>query len=189
MFWFGNKTFLNEIGLRLWRGVTQTTSGYYHGIFGTISVIARDEGLGGLYKGLGATLLGVGPAIAINFCVYETLKANWTATRSDLTGPFVSLGCGSLAGLCSSTLTFPLDLVRRRMQLRGAGGSPSISAALPPMPHGIIAAFRQIVQREGWGALYRGIVPEYIKVVPGVSIAFMTYEYMKDMFQELEEYR
>ena len=178
---------------------SQTTSGYYHGIFGSISLIARDEGLGGLYKGLGATLLGVGPAIAINFCVYETLKANWTATRSDLTGPIVSLGCGSLAGLCSSTVTFPLDLVRRRMQLRGAGGSPSISAnpisgatviaAPPQMPHGIIAAFRQIVQREGWCALYRGIIPEYIKVVPGVSIAFMTYEYMKDMFQEMEEYR
>ncbi|KAM2138457.1 hypothetical protein ACFX1Q_010504 [Malus domestica] len=34
----------------------------------------------------------------------------------------VSLACGSLSGITSSTATFPLDLVRRRMQLEGAGG-------------------------------------------------------------------
>lgn len=31
----------------------------------------------GLYRGMGATLLGVGPSLAINFGVYETLSAKW----------------------------------------------------------------------------------------------------------------
>ena len=34
----------------------------------------------------------------------------------------MSLACGSVAGLISSTATFPLDLVRRRLQLVGRGG-------------------------------------------------------------------
>lgn len=159
------------------RLAAQTSSRYYKGIGGTLGTIAKDEGLRGLYKGMGATLLGVGPAIAINFCVYETLKANWGATTRESPGPLVSLACGSLAGLCSSTATFPLDLVRRRMQLEGAGGRPAVAS------RGIPGTFRHIVRTEGWLALYRGIIPEYYKVVPGVSIAFLTYETMKRLLR------
>lgn len=35
----------------------------------------------------------------------------------------MSLLCGGTAGLISSTLTFPLDLIRRRMQLEGQAGA------------------------------------------------------------------
>eukprot|EP00897_Mesotaenium_endlicherianum_P004328 jgi/Mesen1/3923/ME000209S02935 len=155
------------------RLAAQRSSRYYRGIFGTLSTIARDEGIRGLYKGMGATLLGVGPNIAINFCVYETLKSQWLLASPHMPAPLIILGCGSLAGICSSTATFPLDLVRRRMQLEGAGGRPRVYTS------GIAGTFMHIVRNEGWRALYRGIVPEYIKVVPGVSIAFMTYEAMK----------
>lgn len=41
----------------------------------------------------------------------------------------MSLACGSAAGLVSSTATFPLDLVRRRLQLHGQGGSSTAAAA------------------------------------------------------------
>lgn len=42
--------------------------------------------------------------------------------------------------------------------------------ASPPSP---------CLQREGFRGLYSGILPEYYKVLPGVAIAFMTYELMK----------
>jgi hypothetical protein len=35
----------------------QKTTRYYKGIFHAVSTICRDEGVKGLYKGLGATLL------------------------------------------------------------------------------------------------------------------------------------
>ena len=41
--------------------------------------IARDEGLRGLYRGLGATLLQVTPSLAINYTAYGTLRSNWLA--------------------------------------------------------------------------------------------------------------
>eukprot|EP00850_Spirogloea_muscicola_P012748 SM000083S22795 [mRNA] locus=s83:507973:509994:- [translate_table: standard] len=163
------------------RLAVQTKSLYYSGILGTLSTIVRDEGTRGLYKGMGATLLGVGPNIAINFCVYETLKNACIAQRPE-TPPFlVSLGCGSVAAICSSTATFPLDLVRRRMQLEGAAGRANVYKP------GIGTMFTHIVRTEGWLALYRGIVPEYYKVVPGVSIAFMTYEFMKWLLRNRSE--
>ncbi|CAA6669425.1 unnamed protein product [Spirodela intermedia] len=145
------------------RLAAQTNSIYYRGITHALYAICRDEGVRGLYKGLGATLLGVGPSIAISFSVYEKLRSVWQLERPSDNVALVSLACGSLSGIASSTVTFPLDLVRRRMQLEG----------------GLFAAFRDIVQSEGLRGLYRGILPEYYKVVPSVGIVFLTYESLK----------
>ncbi|MFS7949880.1 putative mitochondrial carrier protein [Helianthus anomalus] len=68
----------------------------------------------------------------------------------------VSLACGSLSGIASSTVTFPLDLVRRRMQLEGAGGRARVYKT------GILGTFRQIIKAEGFRGIYRGILPEYL---------------------------
>ncbi|KAG5009872.1 hypothetical protein AAZX31_07G130700 [Glycine max] len=104
------------------RFAAQRSSTYYRGISHAFTTICRDEGFLGLYKGLGATLLGVGPDIAISFSVYESLRSFWQSRRPDDSTVMISLACGSLSGVASSTATFPLDLVRRRKQLEGAGG-------------------------------------------------------------------
>lgn len=53
----------------------------------------------------------------------------------------MSLACGSAAGLVSSTATFPLDLVRRRLQLHGQGGSSAAAAGGGPPA----ATFRSVL--------------------------------------------
>lgn len=44
---------------------------------------------------------------------------------------------------------------------------------------GLVGTFGHIIRTEGLRGLYRGILPEYYKVVPGVGIAFMTYDFIK----------
>nr|CAD1819385.1 unnamed protein product [Ananas comosus var. bracteatus] len=155
------------------RLAAQTRTMYYRGISHALYTIFRDEGVTGLYKGLGATLLGVGPSIAISFSVYETLRSYWQIKRPQDSPVFVSLACGSLSGIASSTITFPLDLVRRRMQLEGVAGRARVYNS------GLFGTFGHIVRTEGYRGLYRGILPEYYKVVPSVGIVFMTYETLK----------
>lgn len=155
------------------RLAAQTNHLYYQGIWHALKAICKDEGVRGLYKGLGATLLGVGPNIAISFSVYETLRYNWQARRPEDSTVLVSLASGSVSGVASSTVTFPLDLVRRRMQLEGAAGRARVYKT------GALGTFKHIVRSEGFRGLYRGIIPEYYKVVPGIGIAFMTYEALK----------
>ncbi|XP_058109402.1 uncharacterized protein LOC131252743 [Magnolia sinica] len=152
---------------------------YYRGISHALRTICRDEGIKGLYKGLGATLLGVGPSIAISFSVYETLRSSWQMQRPHDSTVLVSLACGSLSGVASSTATFPLDLVRRRMQLEGVGGRARVYKS------GLFGTFRHIIRTEGFRGLYRGILPEYYKVVPSVGIVFMTYESVKMLLSEM----
>ncbi|KAL8171552.1 hypothetical protein V2J09_023356 [Rumex salicifolius] len=150
------------------RLAAQTNVMYYNGIWHALRIITKDEGVFGLYKGLGATLLSVGPNLAINFAVYDTLRSQWQMQRPHDSTVLVSLACGSLAGIASSSVIFPLDLVRRRMQLQGAAGHALI------YKRGIFRTFAEIVKNEGVRGLYRGILPEYYKVVPSVGIVFMT---------------
>lgn len=157
------------------RLAAQTNVIYYRGIWHALRTISKEEGLFGLYKGLGATLLSVGPNIAISFSVYETLRSQWQLQRPHDSSVLVSLACGSVSGIASSSAIFPLDLVRRRMQLEGAGGRARVYKT------GIFGTFRHIIRSEGFRGLYRGILPEYYKVVPSVSIVFVTYETMKKL--------
>ncbi|XP_059647116.1 uncharacterized protein LOC132293594 [Cornus florida] len=157
------------------RLAAQRSAIYYNGIWHSLRTICRDEGVLGLYKGLGATLLGVGPSIAISFSVYETLRSYWHSQRPNDSTVVVSLACGSLSGIASSTATFPLDLVRRRMQLEGVAGRARVYKT------GLAGTFRHIIRTEGLRGLYRGILPEYYKVVPSVGIVFMTYETLKKL--------
>ncbi|KAL9316304.1 hypothetical protein ACSQ67_017305 [Phaseolus vulgaris] len=202
------------------RLAAQTNFTYYRGIGHALHTICKEEGILGLYKGLGTTLLTVGPNIAISFSVYESLRSFWQSNRSNDSPVVVSLACGSLSGIASSTVTnplvkllnllhprtskklmsvvvyyafdaekefgagtapttFPLDLVRRRKQLEGAGGRARVYTT------GLYGVFRHIIQTEGLRGLYRGILPEYYKVVPGVGICFMTYETLKMLLSDI----
>ncbi|KAB2063856.1 hypothetical protein ERO13_A10G224300v2 [Gossypium hirsutum] len=161
------------------RLAAQTNDTYYRGIWHALRTICKDEGVLGLYKGLGTTLLGVGPSIAISFSVYESLRSFWQSRRPHDSTVVVSLTCGSLSGVASSTAIFPLDLIRRRKQLEGAGGRARVYKT------GLFGTFKHIFQTEGFRGLYRGILPEYYKVVPGVGICFMTYETLKTLLADV----
>ncbi|XP_058181867.1 uncharacterized protein LOC131300169 [Rhododendron vialii] len=161
------------------RLAAQTNVTYYRGIWHALRTITREESASGLYKGLGATLLGVGPNLAISFSVYDSLRSYWKSQRPDDSTILVSLACGSVSGIASSTATFPLDLVRRRMQLEGAGGRARIYTT------GLFGTFGYIIRAEGLRGLYRGILPEYFKVVPSIGIVFMTYEKMKQLLSDI----
>ncbi|KAG2446491.1 hypothetical protein HYH02_008482 [Chlamydomonas schloesseri] len=167
-----------------------------------VSRILAEHGVRGLYKGLGATLVQVVPGLAFNFCFYDTFKklalqaqaraaaeAAETAaageSRSGTSGgsgsdgaeavlpapsPLTSAASACAAGLVTSTLTFPLDVVRRRLQVYERG-------ALGAMRYwDVVAAVRR---EAGLAGFYRGIGPEYMKVLPGMAIAFTTYEALK----------
>ncbi|PNY09390.1 mitochondrial substrate carrier family protein b-like [Trifolium pratense] len=153
---------------------------YYRGISHAFSTICREEGFFGMYKGLGATLLGVGPSLALSFSVYESMHSFWKSQRPNDSPAMVSLACGSLSGFVSSTATFPLDLVRRRMQLEGVGGRARVYNT------SLFGTFGHIFRNEGIRGLYRGILPEYYKVVPGVGIVFMTYETLKSLLNSFQ---
>jgi hypothetical protein len=87
-----------------------------------------EEGFLGLYCGLTAALAVAVPQIAINYTVYGSIKSSMKHHKHplfyDAAEEHISaLGCvlsGALSGILASLVTFPADVLRRRMQVRGA---------------------------------------------------------------------
>lgn len=56
------------------------------------------------------------------------------------------------------------------------GSTASLDASVQTSMTGLI---KKIVAKEGFLGLYRGILPNFMKVIPAVSISYVVYEYMK----------
>ncbi|RZR86741.1 hypothetical protein BHM03_00013993 [Ensete ventricosum] len=132
------------------------------------------------------------PYVGLNFAVYESLK-DWLIKSnpyglvedSELS-VVTRLACGAAAGTVGQTVAYPLDVIRRRMQMVGWNNAASVVAgegrSKASLEYtGMIDAFRKTVHHEGFGALYKGLVPNSVKVVPSIAIAFVTYEVVKDI--------
>lgn len=78
----------------------QVKNDYYRGISATLRTIVRDEGVRGLYRGLGATLVQVAPSLAINYAAYESLRAGFMERNPQQEKPTVNSPTPSLS-LCS----------------------------------------------------------------------------------------
>ncbi|EFC42146.1 predicted protein [Naegleria gruberi] len=145
----------------------------YHGINHALKLIYQTEGIKGLYRGIVPTLLGIAPYVALNFTTYEHLKVkSLEYLGSDNLGVVTKLVLGAVSGTFAQTVTYPFDVVRRRMQMVGMSGAEELPKTMP-------SAFRQVYQKYGFTGFYKGLLSNYMKVIPVVSINFVVYEYMK----------
>ncbi|KAI0305521.1 mitochondrial carrier [Multifurca ochricompacta] len=139
----------------------------------TLKVMREEGGVKALYRGLVATAMGVAPYVGINFTAYETLRGFITPPgKNSVTR---KLTCGALAGSISQTLTYPFDVLRRKMQVVGMG-----SGALGYQYNGALDAARVIIRTEGIRGMYRGLWPNLLKVSPSIATSFFTYELVKE---------
>jgi hypothetical protein len=168
------------------------SSGWYESkIITQMRRILNSEGLPGLYRGLLISMAVSIPNLAIGFAAYGSIKehllyrekSGYFRSVSSTTPPkgkslnlnnFGTILCGAFAGISSSLVIFPLDVVRRRLQIFGAVRHEN--TAIPISQSKETVSMTQIAKREGFKGFYRGILPELLKVVPMVTITFYVYE-------------
>lgn len=142
----------------------------YNGISDCVRKIYRECGTRGLYRGVAPSLYGIFPYAGLKFYFYEEMKSNVPEEhKKDI---MVNLVCGSVAGLLGQTITYPLDVVRRQMQVQTLSASNSVSK-------GTFESLVLITQKQGWKQLFSGLSINYLKVVPSVAIGFTVYDVMK----------
>ncbi|XP_043726161.1 probable envelope ADP,ATP carrier protein, chloroplastic [Telopea speciosissima] len=133
----------------------------------------RDEGIASFYNGLGPSLLGIAPYIAVNFCIFDLVKKSLPEkfqkrTESSLLTALVSATLATL-------MCYPLDTVRRQMQMKGTPYST------------VLDAFPGIIERDGFIGLYRGFVPNALKTLPSSSIRLTTFDTVKGLIAASEK--
>ncbi|XP_065850533.1 mitochondrial carrier protein CoAc1 [Euphorbia lathyris] len=147
----------------------------YGGLKDVLTSVYKEGGTRALYRGVGPTLTGILPYAGLKFYIYEELKRRVPEEKQK--SIVMRLSCGALAGLFGQTLTYPLDVVRRQMQVENL--QPSIQGDGSVRYRNTLHGLSTIVNNQGWKQLFAGLSINYIKIVPSVAIGFTAYDTMK----------
>ncbi|KAK4126156.1 mitochondrial carrier [Parathielavia appendiculata] len=148
-------------------------------------------GLANFYRGFTPTLLGMLPYAGMSFLTHDTVGdllrhpaiAQYTTLRKPENSPpgkpaplrsWAELSAGGIAGVVSQTASYPLEVIRRRMQVAGAVGDGH------RMRVGETA--KLIMRERGFRGFFVGLTIGYAKVMPMAAAAFYTYERLKMRF-------
>ncbi|KAJ3131844.1 hypothetical protein HK100_005937 [Physocladia obscura] len=152
----------------------------YSGVFRAIRDIYSANGITSLFQGHSATLLRIFPYAAIKFMSYEQYK-DWIMPRREDETPLRRTIAGSLAGVSSLFVSYPLDLLRTRLayEIRSVGTSPGLVQTW----HVIYNESNPISMHNrligGMLNFYRGFVPTMFGIIPYAGVSFMCYEGFK----------
>lgn len=154
-------------------------TGQYKGIVDAAMKIYANEGVTSFYRGYVPNILGIVPYAGIDLAVYETLKRKYLKkheTDDERPSFLVLVGCGTVSSSLGQLCSYPLALIRTRLQAQVIRNDTQqqVERSRNCTMKGI---FRHIIRTEGVPGLYRGITPNFIKVLPAVSISYVTYEY------------
>ena len=96
----------------------QSNNNLYNGILDCTIKTYKTGGIPQFYKGCSVTLLGMIPFQGTNFLTYQYLKNNYTNTTVNL----LTFGC--ISGITSVSVSYPFDVIKRRLQLSNELGNP-----------------------------------------------------------------
>lgn len=165
------------------RFAAQGTDRIYSNLRSSVSDIARTEGFKGFFQGLTPAVVQVVPYMGMFFSAYEILRPPLAMVAL----PFGSgdASAGIISGVIAKTSVFPLDLIRKRLQVQGPTRSRYVGGTIP-LYKGVWATGRSIVTNEGWRGLYRGLGISLIKSAPASAVTMWTYEHVLMLLRETE---
>ena len=136
----------------------------------------RPPTLTNFYRGVGPTIVGIVPYAGTSFLIWGFLKHDlfpsyFSSTFRLQNRTSLDLLAGGLAGAIGQTAAYPLDIVRRRMQVQ------------PVLQPGSRAGFWEtamsVQKSQGWRGFFVGLSIGYLKVIPMNAVSFATWVGLK----------
>ncbi|KAJ5134285.1 Mitochondrial carrier protein [Penicillium atrosanguineum] len=153
----------------------------YTSMGSSYATIYRQEGLcRGLYSGVTPAFLGSFPGTVIFFGVYEFTKR--LMLDSGINPSLAYLSGGFFADLAASVVYVPSEVLKTRLQLQGRYNNPHFHSGYNY--HGTTDAFRTIVRKEGYSALFHGYKATIFRDLPFSALQFAFYEQEQTLAKE-----
>lgn len=166
--------------------------------FGTVLLNNyKNRGAVGLFRAITPTLLGILPYSGLAFSFNEQAKRKiQNMTGRDLT-TIERMECGAISGLVAQTVTYPLEVTRRRMQTigivptsgkdaavgvlgKGCGKNSAVETAIrvvnPDRPPSMGNIIKELYQEQGMRGFFKGVSLNWFKGPIAFSISFTCFD-------------
>ncbi|KAL7750428.1 hypothetical protein RI367_004202 [Sorochytrium milnesiophthora] len=158
-----------------------------------VQKILKKEGPKGLFSGLSSALFGIAVTNGVYYYWYETVKAAFVkASNKNVMSTGENMLAGAVAGAATVMITNPIWVVNTRMTTKkdsldesGEKGGASSSSHAKKKKAGALATFLQIVQEDGPGALWQGLIPALILVINPI-IQYTVFEQTKARLERIK---
>lgn len=147
----------------------------------TARKMIMEGGFRSAYRGLTMGLIGMFPYSAIDMGTFELLKKTYTRHKARrygiheedaAPGNMITGIMGAFSGAFGATAVYPINVMRTRLQTQG-------TRMHPPTYTGIWDVTAKTWENEGIRGMYKGLVPNLLKVAPALSITWVVYESSK----------
>ncbi|KAG8366971.1 hypothetical protein BUALT_Bualt16G0023700 [Buddleja alternifolia] len=159
------------------RLMVQGYSGHasYNGGMDVVRKVIKSDGIRGLYRGFGLSVMTYSPSSAVWWASYGAsqrliwrLVDDGTAAPSEGKIVLVQAAGGIFAGATASCITTPLDTIKTRLQVMGHDKRPTARQVV-----------RNLIADDGWTGFYRGLGPRFFSMSAWGTSMILAYEYLK----------
>jgi len=172
--------------------------------FSTLASTYTKKGMAGLFQGITPTVLGILPYAGIAFTINEQGKRRIKFIFGRDASTVEKMIVGGAAGLVAQTLTYPLEVTRRRMQTNGlvsgnmtmellGGKNNSIATSITATTEdafirnkgriSMTETIKILYKEQGIHGFFKGVTMNWIKGPVAFSISFTTYDILKGWIQ------
>lgn len=128
--------------------------------------IYKREGFRGINRGMLTTIIRETPGFGVYFLSYDILTRSLGCEVDDLYIIPKLLFAGGMSGIASWLSTYPVDVIKSRLQADGVGGVNKYN--------GIMDCVHQSWKREGWRVFSRGLTSTLLRAFPVNATTFAT---------------
>ncbi|GER55777.1 ATP carrier protein [Striga asiatica] len=132
----------------------------FNGIIDVYRKTLSSDGIAGLYRGFGVSILGITLYRGMYFGIYDTVKPIVLVgplQDSFIASFFLGWSVTTISGVCA----YPFDTLRRRMML---------TSGQPVKYNSAMHAFLEIIRVEGFRVLFRGVTANMLLGVAGAGV-------------------
>lgn len=149
-----------------------------------------------MWTGVGATILRDAPFSAIYWTGYENMKRvlkqrfiKHDTQSNDVDHllnehNIIHFVSGATSGACAALLTHPIDVIKTRIQAQYNRDFTDCDE-YRRSKHTIRSSVRDILHRDGYKGLFRGLAPRVLKVAPSCAIMISSYELFKNFYASI----
>ncbi|KAJ1376123.1 Mitochondrial carrier protein, partial [Sesbania bispinosa] len=149
----------------------------YSGGLDVARKVLRSEGVRGLYRGFGLSVMTYSPSSAVWWASYgSSQRFMWRFLgdgKHEKDTPSLSkiilaqAAGGIIAGATASCITTPLDTIKTRLQVMGHEKRITVKQVV-----------KDLIKEDGWKGLYRGLGPRFFSMSAWGTSMILAYEYL-----------